>query len=295
MNSNPLAEVFGFPISNKSKKADNFRANKLCPYCNIVPNCTKDKAQDPLGVCSIFHNGECVITCPVRFREDWTIIENAAKFAFPTGSKWTSLSEVKLNDIDGKSAGNIDYVIVRLDDNGGILDFASVEVQGVYISGNLRNAFNKYIENPAPDFRWDGENYPHPDYLSSSRKRLIPQMLSKGGIFKSWGKKQCIVIQEEFFSTLPELPAVNEDNADIAWFLYRLEHDPHTDSYHIALSRVVYTEYHSTLNMVIAPRPGSINVFVRTLQKKLESKNQSQISPENPRTILDTSNGEANE
>ena len=234
MNSNPLAEVFGFPISNQSKKADNFRANKLCPYCNIVPNCTKDKAQDPLGVCSIFHNG-------------------------------------------------------------GILDFASVEVQGVYISGNLRNAFNKYIENPAPDFRWDGENYPHPDYLSSSRKRLIPQMLSKGGIFKSWGKKQCIVIQEEFFSTLPKLPAVNEDNADIAWFLYRLEHDPHTDSYHIALSRVVYTEYHSALNMVIAPRPGSINVFVRTLQKKLESKNQSQISPENPHTILDTSNGEANE
>lgn len=290
MNSNPLAEVFGFPISNQSKKAAIFRANKFCPYCNIVPNCTKDKAQDPLGVCSIFHNGECVITCPVRFREDWTIIEDAAKFVFPTGAKWTSLSEVKLNDIDGKSAGNIDYVIVRLDEDGDILDFASVEVQGVYISGNLRNAFNKYINNPSPNFKWYGENYPHPDYLSSSRKRLIPQMLSKGGIFKSWGKKQCIVIQEEFFSTLPELPTVNEANADIAWFLYRLEHDAHTNSYHIALSRVVYTEYHSALNTVIAPRPGSMDVFMRSLQKKLDSKNQSQISPENPRTIIGSPN-----
>jgi len=291
MNSNFLAEVFGFPISNQSKKADNFRANKLCPFCNTVPNCTKDKAQDPLGVCSIFHNGEGVITCPVRFREDWTIIEDAARFAFPIGSKWTSLSEVKLNDIDGKSAGNIDYVIVQLNDDGDILDFASVEVQGVYISGNLRNAFNKYLSNPSPDFKWDGDNYPHPDYLSSSRKRLIPQMLSKGSIFKSWGKKQCIVIQEEFFSTLPELSTVNEANADIAWFLYRLKHDTRTDSYHLVLSRVVYTEYHSALNTVIAPRPGNIDVFISSLQKKLESKNQPQISPDNPRTILDSSNG----
>ena len=139
MNSNPLAEVFGFPISNQSKKANNFRINKLCPFSNIVPNCTKDKAQDPLGVCSILHNGECVITCPVRFREDWSIIEDAARFAFPPEAKWTSLSEVKLNDIDGKPAGNIDYVIVRLDDDGSVIDFVSVEVQGVYISGNLRN------------------------------------------------------------------------------------------------------------------------------------------------------------
>ena len=97
-----------------------------------------------------------MITCPVRFREDWSIIEDAARFAFPPEAKWTSLSEVKLNDIDGKPAGNIDYVIVRLDDDGSVIDFVSVEVQGVYISGNLRNAFKNYIKNPSPDFKWDG-------------------------------------------------------------------------------------------------------------------------------------------
>ena len=290
MNSNPLAEVFGFPISNQSKKANNFRINKLCPFSNIVPNCTKDKAQDPLGVCSILHNGECVITCPVRFREDWSIIEDAARFAFPPEAKWTSLSEVKLNDIDGKPAGNIDYVIVRLDDDGSVIDFVSVEVQGVYISGNLRNAFKNYIKNPYPDFKWDGENYPHPDYLSSSRKRLIPQMLSKGGIFKSWGKKQCIVIQEEFFSTLPEIPVCTEAKADIAWFLYRLDHDKHTDTYHLALSRTVYTEYDSALNTVISPRPGDIDVFLGTLQKKLATRKPISVSPDNPQTILESPN-----
>ncbi len=79
---NPLGEVFGFPIINDSAQAKRDRNQKLCPYNNKVPNCTKDKANDPLGVCSILHEGKPVITCPVRFREDWIIVENAAKFAF---------------------------------------------------------------------------------------------------------------------------------------------------------------------------------------------------------------------
>ena len=51
---NPLAEIFGFPIDNLSADADRYRSNKLCPYNNKVPSCTKDKANDPLGVCSVF-------------------------------------------------------------------------------------------------------------------------------------------------------------------------------------------------------------------------------------------------
>ena len=49
---NPLAEVFGFPINNLDKEANRYRKNKLCPYNNKVPSCTKDKVNDPLGVCS---------------------------------------------------------------------------------------------------------------------------------------------------------------------------------------------------------------------------------------------------
>ena len=112
MATQPMAEVFGFPIQNESKRAQHFRGCRLCPYGNISPNCTKDKADSPLGVCSILHNEDRVITCPVRFREDWIIIENAANFAFPKGTKWTSLSEIKLIDYNGQSAGNIDYVVV---------------------------------------------------------------------------------------------------------------------------------------------------------------------------------------
>jgi hypothetical protein len=269
--SQPLAEVFGFPIENESEQALRYRSQKLCPYNNKVPNCTKDKANNPLGVCAVNHNGKPVITCPVRFREDWLIIENAASFAFSSKSNWTSLSEVKLNDKNGQSAGNIDYVLVEYDDRGRLIDFMSLEVQGVYISGNLRNPFDAYMNEPSTSFSWQsGYNSPKPDYLSSSRKRLIPQMLYKGGILKSWGKKQAVALQKTFFDTLPILPTVTEDKADIAWFLYELEYHQSHNRYFLKLVETVYTEFEPALLRVTTPEPGDISQFLSQLQDKLD-------------------------
>jgi hypothetical protein len=64
--------------------------------------------------------------------------------------------------------------------------------------------------------------YPAPDYLSSSRKRLVPQLLYKGNILRDWGKKQVIIAQKSFFETLPVLPQVEQSQAEIAWSLYDL-------------------------------------------------------------------------
>src|SRR5262249_39654221 len=77
--THPLAEVFGFPSDNFSNEADPHRAKKLCPFNNKVPNCTKDKANNPLGVCSIFEKDAIAITCPVRFRQDWIIADDSAE------------------------------------------------------------------------------------------------------------------------------------------------------------------------------------------------------------------------
>jgi len=271
--NNPLAEVFGFPIINETVKAIRYREKKLCPFNNKVPNCTKDKANNPLGVCSIFHNNHPVITCPTRFREDWLIIENAAKFAFDENIKWTSLSEIKLLDKNGQSAGNIDFVLVAYNDKGNLIDFASLEVQGVYISGNLRNPFDNYINNPKKGFSWvTGYNSPKPDYLSSSRKRLIPQMLYKGGIFQSWKKKQSVALQKSFFATLPTLPKVSKEEADIAWFLYDLILDTTTNLYNLALTETVYTEFESALYRVTTPEPGRLEDFINLLQYRLDER-----------------------
>lgn len=270
-NKSPLGEVFGFPVENDSAKAQRYRNQKLCPFNNKVPNCTKDKANNPLGVCSVWHNGVSVITCPTRFREDWIIIERAAQFAFGTEASWTSLSEIKLVDKNGQSAGNIDFVLVRYNHKGQLIDFASLEVQGVYISGNLRNPFEDYMKKKSKDFKWpNGYNYPKPDYLSSSRKRLIPQMLYKGGIFQSWRKKQTVALQKSFFETLPSLPVTTEDKADIAWFLYDLEFNAKEMTNNLVLTDVIYTEFEPALLRVTTPEPGNISDFVNILQSRLD-------------------------
>lgn len=270
-NRSPLGEVFGFPIANNGTKAQRYRKQKLCPFNNKVPNCTKDKANNPLGVCSVLNNGTTVITCPTRFREDWTIIEKAAEFAFGNNATWTSLSEIKLVDKNGQSAGNIDFVLVQYNEKGQLIDFVSLEVQGVYISGNLRNPFEEYMRKPSIDFEWPtGYNYPKPDYLSSSRKRLIPQMLYKGGIFQSWNKKQTVALQKSFFETLPELPTTTKSKADIAWFLYDLELNEELNQNNLVLKDTIYTEFEPALLRVTTPEPGEISDFINILQNRLD-------------------------
>ena len=274
-SKNPLAEVFGFPINNLDKEASRYRKNKLCPYNNKVPSCTKDKANDPLGVCSVFDKENIAITCPVRFRQNWIIAEDAANFFFSPDSMWTSLTEVRLNDSSGQSAGNIDIVLVAYDNNGKIIDFGSLEIQGVYISGNVRRPFEQYIANPSENakFDWSNErNYPRPDYLSSSRKRLAPQLIYKGGILKHWNKKMAVALDNSFFKTLPQLPVVTEKDADIAWFVYDLIHNKSNNVFELQKVNTVYTQFKKVLDKITMPSPGKINDFVTVLQDKLDEK-----------------------
>jgi len=274
MASNPLAEVFGFPINNRTPEAERYRKNKLCPFNNKVPSCTKDKANDPLGVCSIYDEGQTIITCPVRFREDWLIAEDAAQFFFKPDASWTSIAEVRLNDKGGNTAGNIDLVLVSYDERGQVLDFGSLEIQAVYISGNVRRPFERYMSarQRSTDFTWSGPNFPKADFLSSSRKRLAPQMLYKGGILKAWNKRQAVALQKSFFETLPKLKEAPQAKADIAWLLYDLKLDKKSNRFKLTQNRIVYTEFQSALEQITTTDPGKIEDFIDVLQQKLDEK-----------------------
>ena len=231
MPKNPLAEVFGYPVDNMSQDAINHRQGRLCPYYNSSGlNCTKNSATDPLGVCTIFEGDHLVVTCPIRLRQDMKILADAASFFFP-GMRYVALTEARLKDKNGKSAGNIDIVIAALDSKNEITDFGAVEVQAVYISGNVSKVFKEYMKDPAANYamEWPSTNYPNPDYLSSSRKRLAPQLIYKGGILHKWGKKMAVVVHKGFFDQLPRLKEVRESNAEIAWLVYDFEHNALVD------------------------------------------------------------------
>jgi len=283
----PLAEVFGFPIENESDRARRYRDNKLCPFNNIVSSCTKNSIEFPLGVCSLYHKEKPVIICPIRFREDWTIISDAASFIFNDKTAWTHVGEVRLIDKHGKSAGNIDYVLVSYDDKGRVLDFGSLEVQSVYISGNLTGPFSAYLENPTESFNWaQAFKYPKPDYLSSSRKRLIPQIIAKGSILKQWDKKQTVALQTAFYNTLPPLPECNKAEADFAFFLYDLLPDKVTQALSLRLERIVYTKFANALEQIAKFEAGSVSQFTELLQKKLNSKLSGKSHIDNPENIV---------
>src|SRR2546426_12751950 len=110
----------------------------------------------------------------IRFREDWIIAEDAASFFFPAGTSWTALTEIRRKDGNGLSAGNIDVVLVAYDERGKLLDFGSLEVQAVYISGNVRIPFCHYMHNQTPPLDWSEPNYPRATYASASIKWWAP-------------------------------------------------------------------------------------------------------------------------
>ncbi len=216
MPNHPLAEVFGFPIDNLTEDADRHRQNLLCPFGNAVPNCTKTSIENPLGVCSVFGaNGETVITCPVRFQQGWRIASDAAAFFFPPGAAWTSLTEVRLKDSAGKSAGNIEVVLLSYDEIGRITDYGPLEVQAVYISGNV----------------------------SSSPNHLAPQIIFKGGILNGWGRKMAVALNTGIYNALLPIEEVDQSEADIAFLLYDLVLSPMQNRYVLTLQRTVYTKY----------------------------------------------------
>ena len=180
---------------------------------------------------------------------------------------------MRLKDKHGKSAGNIDYVLVSYDEKGQVTDFGSLEVQSVYISGNLTGPFTAYLEKPENKFTWNHAlKYPKPDYLSSSRKRLIPQIIAKGSILQQWNKKQAVALQTTFFNTLPTLPECDKLNSDFAFFLYDLEPEPLTKTLSLKLNQIVYTKFTHALEQIAKFEAGSISEFTNLLQKKLDTK-----------------------
>jgi hypothetical protein len=273
MPKNPLAEVFGYPVSNMKQDAIDYRRGRLCPFHNSSgPNCTKSSATEPIGVCSIYDGRKIVATCPIRFREDFKIISDAANFFFPE-SKYVALTETRLKDRYGKSAGNIDLVIAALDENGEVSDFGAVEVQAVYITGNVKNVFKKYMQSPEMNFEmeWPKKNYPKPDYLSSSRKRLAPQLIYKGSILHKWGKKMVVIVDENFFAQLPQLRDSGEGNADIAWMIYGFQYDRKLGRNVLVRKDVRYTEFESALATITTPVIGDVSEFMSYLKNRIRS------------------------
>ena len=266
-----ISEVFGYWVGDSSPAAMANRAIKLCPF--RVSPCTKTSLKDPLGICSLAESGgSAAAICPVRFQQDHRIFKDAAKVAFGDGVRFGVFPEIRILEMPDskyegavKKIGKIDFLLARIDGEK-IIDFAALEVQATYISGNsIRPGFNHFLKT--------GEVDPiaanrRPDFRSSAQKRLFPQLQLKVPVFRRWGKKFFVVVDRRFFSELPNFKETTKSNGEITWLIYDLKLRMH--GYELSDLRTSFTNWDTVQNAIReegrSPEPENI---IAELQLKL--------------------------
>jgi hypothetical protein len=81
-----------------------------------------------------------------------------------------------------------------------------------------------------------------------------------------------VALDNSFFKTLPDLPEVEEKDADMAWFIYDLIHNQTGNIYCLKKVKTKYTNFKKSLDKITTPSPGKIEFFINVLQSKLDEK-----------------------
>lgn len=95
-----------------------------------------------------------------------------------------------------------------------------------------------------------------------------------------------VALHKGFYRTLPDLPEVEPAAANLAWFIYDLEHETTQNVYQLVHSKTVYTQFKPALNKLTTPEPGPIEDFVEYLQGKLDERLEEHNAPDAP-TLAD--------
>jgi Restriction endonuclease NotI len=240
-----ISEVFGHDVNDHSAEAKRDRQRMWCPFRDS--KCTKGGKERPLGICSFGDEEAATSVCPVRFLEADRIIIDAGRIAFGEGRKIVAFPEMRLLRVPdtAKRIGKIDFLIALLDSSGQPSDFAALEVQAVYISGkSVRPFFNEFLRT---EILPEGGRA-RPDYRSSAQKRLMPQLSLKVPVFRRWGKRFFVVVDEPFFTALPRIRRVEgKENSEITWLVYELNRNASGIGYSLSDPDVIFTLWDDVL------------------------------------------------
>ena len=201
---------------------------------------------------------------------------NAASSAGSVGDENSAgdASSAIVPDSRDASAGNMDYVLAgihsaqpgsRVPADYYLTRYAALEVQAVYISGNVSNPFLEFMRGVP----WDGRNPPRPDWLSSSRKRLVPQLAWKGSVLHSWGVPVIVCVQQAFWQTMPYLSAVTggaEAFQEMGWIIVDLERRGRV--YRLVHAETLSSEFEAALTAATRAPAGSSRLVERAIVGK---------------------------
>ncbi len=262
-----IAEVFGYKADNAEEALWSSRLAKACPF--RTQKCTKDNLQDPLGVCSIREGKRTAIVCPFRFLEGGDIFRHGATLAFGAGADFTVIREVPfLKTPEGRRVAKFDFVLVQ-HSGSSVQDFCILESQSVYFSGpEIRNEFRDYMATrevpPAAEGR-------HPDYRSSSLKRLMPQLMIKvPWVRQRWGEHFFVAIDRGFYGWMPGLREQTDlTNSEITWLIFDLHEDTGSNLYRLSFVRPSFTLLNDAMTSLTAGRPLTRVEFEAELSARL--------------------------
>ena len=106
---------------------------------------------------------------------------------------------------------------------------------------------------------------------------------------QTWQKRQTVALHRTFFETLPELPEVEPENADVAWLIYDLDFVERQNRFELVPYETIYTQFRPALQQITTPEAGPIDEFVDELQTKLDAKLENDYPPDAP-TLTDILN-----
>lgn len=267
-----ISEIFGHGIDDQSDAAWADRNAKHCRFRG--GRCNKSSLTDPIGICSVSDGHHAASLCPTRFLEDGRIFRDAAQLAFGIDAAFAVFPEIRiLQTVDPatpgktKKIGKVDFVLGKIDQDK-VTDFCAVEVQAAYFSGTeTRSLLRHFVEH-----RHFGnlDSFRRPDFRSSAQKRLIPQLQLKVPVFRRWGKKFFVVVDSQFFRSLPTFTTTSASNSELTWLVYPLAKTDET--YQMQAVQSVFSEWadvETSLREGKAPDPNDI---LAELQWKLDGR-----------------------
>jgi hypothetical protein len=224
--------------------------------------------------------------CPNRFEElgsieatvasrllgiDDPIAVRQVKFLRPVRT-----TDPESDDEGSESVGRIDEVLV--DPRAYPLRWCAIEVQAVYHSGASWNLEFKQVIATEGAYGDAPAGRRHPDFRSSSAKRLLPQLQVKVPTLRRWGKKMAVVVDEEFMNALaPMEHATDLSNCDIAWFVMKYNRIRETGQWSLSMQEPVLTTLENAVTGLTAGLPVALNTFEQRIREKVLREHGHQL------------------
>jgi hypothetical protein len=277
-NDFPVAEAFGYPPDADTAAARDARARCWCPFMDKP--CSKLLSAAQTGICSIHYKAEGFdettwAICQHRLKGD--PFDDAVRRHFGSKAKDAALvTELRLDE----PRMSLDGVGVLITDDDEV-DLVGIEAQTIDTRGGSVKPLWEAYSSGEPD-KWR-ERFPGGAKFGVNTtnvwKRLLPQAMNKGRLYRGWDSKLYVLIQDPVFQfitrrmSLDRLPRSSASKAEIIWLLWDYEEgearDPETGMLKSSVGDVVHTTIAQVedafVNIAFTPR----NEFIKRLRRKL--------------------------